>query len=126
MSGLSYGIPLGFSNTAAAGPTSARNEMVQTVYGEWPRRCSRSVPRMRSGNAKRYDKMMAGRIIGDEADIPSNSHFDRINAFVVHALACFAASGTLKRGQQTLAKLQNEKLPPTPQNLLQMAAGLLN
>src|SRR5438093_13339144 len=46
----------------------------------------------------------------------SNSHFDRINAFVVHALACFGASGTLKRGQQTLAKLQNENcrrpLPP--------------
>src|SRR5207247_6258753 len=38
----------------------------------------------------------------------SNSHFDRINAFVVHALACFGASGTLKRGQQTLAKLHNE------------------
>src|SRR5207249_11474495 len=44
----------------------------------------------------------------------SNSHFDRINAFVVHALACFGASGTLKRGQQTFAKLHNENCCELP------------
>ena len=60
----------------------------------------------------------------------SNSHFDRINAFVVHALACFGASGTLKRGQQTLAKLQNENCrftsqPLEPEALMQPLDGIV-